>query len=272
MLGRTLKAKTFWRFAGGQPTNLEKAIDLLPVADIDTLVQLKTRMSAYGLWSYVETIKGLWSTSSLGIEYNGPTMQNAIDGSKNFCKDTMVGESYHGGASCWREVVAANTPGLHFCAPNSIHIDPHQTSVGKGWGIEVGGGKIGTRNDVCSYSLLAFISHMADVEGGRTVNMFERYDKLVERIKVLRPKAEQHDAANLPPGRLAARVNDLDQRAQVIRPVLQAWAAQGFEGGDAGAQVKSTDATMDEIENGCEEIEAAVTPPAEPDGQLWVGF
>jgi hypothetical protein len=254
MLGRTLKAKSFWRWANARPTNLGAALDLLGPADLDTLVQLKGRLMARGLWANIETIRNLWSTSSLGVDYNGPSMQSAVDASDQFCKDTMVGESYHDG-SCWREVVQANTPGLHFCTPNSVHIDPHQTSVGRHWGIDVGGDSIiGSRSNVCSYSLVAFISHMTDVEGGRAVNMFERFEALSARIARLKDGA----AKRSDPVAIGAvsRLNDYDQKAQALAPVLRGWAVQGFEGGDAGPQVQRTDQEMDTIEQGCKQVEA----------------
>jgi hypothetical protein len=252
-LSRTLLAKTYWQWRNDKPTNLGAALDLMGVGNINTLVQLKHRLFHRGLWGNIQTIKNVWTTSSLGIEYNGPSMQGAIQGDEGFCKDTAIGESYHKG-SCWREVVQANTPGLHFCTPNEIHIDPHQTSVGHLPGIGVGGGGV-EFGWVCRYSLIALISHMTDVEGGASVNVFHRYHQIgddkdvprrsigpqrrrIGRLAAAHPEVESH----LP------TLDALEARRVALDPTLRQWALQGVEGGDAGPQIRRVLDEMDAIE------------------------
>jgi hypothetical protein len=264
MLRRTLLAKTFWRWTNGKPTNLGAALDMLDAADINTLIQLKRRLAVFGLWANVDTIKGLWSTSSLGIDFNGTSMQAAVAASPSFCKDSAIGEAYHSG-SCWREIVPGGTPGLHFCTPNSVHIDPHQTSVGRLPGIGVGGGGV-EFGSVCRYSLISLVSHMMDVEGGAPVNIFTRYSKLGDRLKaaksrlVARTEAEAKNA-----------VTDLDAadgRRLAVGPTLREWSIRGFEGTDGSADARrvigeldGVETTIQRAENVVRGIEASESPP-----------
>jgi hypothetical protein len=259
-LGRTLTAKAYGPWVAARPTNLGDALDHMGVENINTLVQLKTRMFSKGLWAKVQTIKNVWTTSSLGIDYEGPSMAAELDAENSgFCKDTSIGEAYHSG-ECWREIVEANTPGLHFCTPNSIHIDPHQTSTGTQGGIQFGGGSfISLRDNYCSYSMLAFISHMMDVEGGRSVNIFHRYAKIRERIAAAKTKAEQLQPTAPEAGAQLPTLQSLEQRRLELDPVLRSWAVQGFQGGDAGDQVRDVDTKMDAIEADLDKVEAALT-------------
>lgn len=253
-LGRTLTAHAYGPWAGSKPTNLGAALDQMGVENINTLVQLKGRMFPIGLWSKVETIKNVWTTSSLGIDYNGPSMQGDLDAAQNFCKDTSIGEAYHSG-NCWREVVEANTPGLHFCTPNSIHIDPHQTSVGQQGGVQFGGGSIMSyRGNYCKYSLIAFVSHMMDVEGGRAVNVFHRYAMMRDRIRTLRDRAQKMRERGLNVDAQVTTLETLEQRRLALDPTLRGWAVQGFEGGDAGAEAARVGKEMNDIEAQCQRV------------------
>lgn len=92
VLGRTLTAKTFWLWVNGKPTNLGAALDMLGPADLNTLVQLHRRLTTAGLWGNITTIKTVWTPSSLGITYNGTSMQSVLDNPdrNDFCKDTTV--------------------------------------------------------------------------------------------------------------------------------------------------------------------------------------
>jgi hypothetical protein len=259
-LGRTLTAKAYGPWVAARPTNLGDALDHMGVENINTLVQLKNRMFPKGLWGKVQTIKNVWTTSSLGIDYEGPSMQAELDAEgSGFCKDTSIGEAYHSG-ECWREVVDANTPGLHFCTPNSIHIDPHQTSTGTTTGVQMGGGSfIKLRDNFCSYSMIAFISHMMDVEGGRSVNIFHRYAKIRDRIASAKSNAESLQATAPEAGSQLSTLESLEQRRLQLDPVLRGWAIQGFQGGDAGDQVRDVDAKMDAIEADLDKVVAALT-------------
>jgi hypothetical protein len=259
-LGRTLTAKVYGPWVAARPTNLGDALDHMGVENINTLVQLKNRMFPRGLWGKVQTIKNVWTTSSLGIDYNGPSMEGELDAEgSGFCKDTSIGEAYHSG-ECWREVVDANTPGLHFCTPDSIHIDPHQTSTGTQGGIQFGGGSfVRLRDNFCSYSMLAFVSHMMDVEGGRSVNIFHRYAKIRDRIAAAKTKAEQLQATAPEAGGHLPTLQSLEQRRLQLDPILRGWAIQGFQGGDAGDQVRDVDAKMSAIEADLDTVEQALT-------------
>jgi hypothetical protein len=231
MLGRTLTAKTFWRWRDSKPSNLGAALDMVGPADINTLVQLKRRMDAYGLWPFITTISGLWSTSSLGIDFDGPGgVEGAITG-KNFCRDTAIGESYHKGKSCWREMVEPNTPGLHVCLPGSIHIDPHQTVDGKGWAWTWDSAGIHS-SQACTYSFLAFISHMTDVEGGRAVNPFTHYDQIRDRISTYSGQLASRVARYPELATQQAELATLQSQMDAIGPILKRWSIQGLEGGD----------------------------------------
>ena len=232
MLGRTLTAKSFWRWRNDRPTNLGAALDGLGAADLNTLVQLKRRCDTFGLWHNITTMTNLWSTSSLGIDFTGGGgMQSAVAGAEQFCHDTSVGESYHPGKSCWREMVDPGSPGLHVCMPDSIHIDPHQTVDGKGWSWSWGSGgpEFGTS---CTYSFLAFLGHMMDVEGHRPVNPFTHHGQITSRISSLLPQLEQR-VAQFPD--ISAQRDDLralQTEMQALAPILRRWSLQGKEGGD----------------------------------------
>lgn len=234
MLGRTLVAKTYWHWVNTRPTNLGAALDALGPADLNTLVQLHRRLSAIGLWSSIQTIKSVWSTSSLGVSYNGSDMSAVVNSHRAFCKDTVVGESYHPGKLCWREMVTPGLPGLHVCMPGEVHIDPHQTvetTSGTGWRF---GGRWGIElAPRCRYAIGAWFGHMADVEGGRAVNVFTRNDRLAARIGELRRRTEGFQQTHQS---LATEVSSsLDaQRARLdaLAPTLRRWAVQGFEGTD----------------------------------------
>ena len=238
MLGRTLTAKSFWRWSGGKPTNLGAALDLLGPADINTLVQLKKRCDLHGLWKSITTMTGLWSTSSLGITFTGPGgLQGTVDGAEQFCRDTAVGESYHPGKSCWREIVPPDTPGLHVCLPNEIHIDPHQTVDGKGWAWSWGSGgpEFGT---ACTYSFLAFLSHMGDVEGNRPVNPFTHHGQIRGKIDELLPQLQERVKSHPDIGTNRDDIVALSAEMEALSPILRRWSIQGKEGGDGDEEAR----------------------------------
>jgi hypothetical protein len=194
------------------------------------------------LWPFIDTISTVWSTSSLGIDFVGPAgLQAAVDGSTDFCKDTAIGESYHKGQSCWREMVPSGTPGLHVCLPDSVHIDPHQTVEGKGTGWSFGGSWGIQLVDVCTYSMLAFLDHMQDVEGGRAVNVFTRFEGLRRsgdgRVATTRRRLATLEPRHPELSGQGATLNSLDTRLAALEPTLRDWATQGLEGdGAPGAQ------------------------------------
>jgi hypothetical protein len=280
MLGRTLTGKTLWNFKNKSPTNLGAALDLLGPADINTLVQLRKRLADVGMWSYITTISAVWSTSSLGVDFAGPGgMQEAVDGHKDFCKDTVVGEViYHKGKSCWREMVDPGTAGLHVCLPGSVHIDPHQavekergTSVelgGDGWGIKLG--------ERCKYAFFAWLDHMGDVEGGKDVNVFTRFDNLRKseggRVQEVRQRVRDLGGKHADfAERSLARLATLDTRLAALEPTLRAWAIKGFEGTDGGADTKRVLGELDAIEKElasvrqeCSSLELRDNPPRTP--------
>ncbi|GAA3630869.1 hypothetical protein [Microlunatus ginsengisoli] len=232
MLGRTLTAKSFWRWRNDRPTNLGAALDGLGAADLNTLVQLKRRCDAFGLWHNITTMTNLWTTSSLGIDFTGGGgMQSDVAGAEKFCRDTAVGESYHPGKACWREMVEPGTPGLHVCLPDSIHIDPHQTVDGKGWSWSWGssGPAFGT---ACTYSFLAFLGHMMDVEGHRPVNPFTHHGEINSRIAGLLPQLEQRVAEHPDISTQRDDIRALQTEMQALAPILRRWSLQGKEGGD----------------------------------------
>ena len=256
MLGRTLVAKTYWHWVNVRPTNLGAALDALGAADINTLVQLHIKLAAAGLWGNIQTIKGVWSTSSLGVDYNGPDMSAAVDGNPDFCRDTAIGESMHKGQSCWRQMVTPGTPGLHACMPGSVHIDPHQTvetSRGTGWAF---GGRWGVRLvDRCKYAFAAWFDHMADVEGGRPVNVFTRVDQDRKRIAQLRGGLTG-DAAHI------AALDALNARLDALTPTLRRWATTGMEGSDEpAAEVSTVQAELTAIEDGVAKVDQETHVP-----------
>jgi hypothetical protein len=259
MLGRTLKAKTYWHWVNTKPTNLGQALDRLGVGDINTLVQLKRRMSAKGLWGNVVTMRNVWTTSSLGIDYNGPSMQGAVDAEDSgFCKDTTIGEAYHSG-NCWREVVDGGTPGLHFCTPNSIHIDPHQTSTGYQPGLQMGGGSIiRYRGNFCWYNLLDFVGHMMDVEGGRPVNVFHRYHQLGDRISRAQGRARSFADRSEEARNQIPVLEQLEQRRVALDDTLRTWATRGFEGTDASEETRRVIRELDDIEARLRRVEDTI--------------
>lgn len=259
MLRRTLAAKSYWRWVNGKPTNLGAALELVGNSDINTLVQLYTRLNALGLWTYIGTIKGLWSTSSLGIDFTeSGSIQGALPEDK-FCKDTAVGESYHKGKSCWREMVDPGTPGLHVCVPGGVHIDPHQAVSGKGTGISFGGASWVSFPSRCMYSLMSWIDHMRDVEGGRAVNVFTRRDQDYQRIERERTRIDglltEHPGLSTQKDALAA----LSRRLDTVGVTMRGWALRGFEGIDGSAEAKVVLDELTAIEQGISEVGQAVT-------------
>jgi len=256
-LGRTLTGKTFWLWANGpnRPTNLGAALDKLGAADLNTLVQLYNRMSAAGLWSKIVTIKTVWSTSSLGIDFNEDgTMQAAVEAG-NFCKDSSLGQAYHPGKECWREMVDSGTPGLHACFPGSIHIDPHQTVSGRAPGITFGWNGVGFRM-MCFYSLLALVDHMGDVEGGNAVNVFTRVRGLRARIQPTADRIAGKIGTNPELSTHQAAVAGLPARLDAIDPILRRWSIQGLEGGDGTPEVTRVNSEVRAVED---ELNAANT-------------
>jgi len=248
-LGRTLTAKSFWRWANGKPTNLGAALDMLGAPDVNTLVQLHSRMATAGLWAKVTTITALWSTSSLGIDFTEDgSMQAAVEGG-NFCKDDSIGQIYHSGKQCWREMVESGTPGLHACFPGSIHIDPHQTVASfRGPGIEIGWSGVGFRM-FCFYNLLSVVGHMMDVEGGRPVNVFIRESRLRERVEPTLARIAGQIGAHPELGSHQTAVAAVPARLDAIRPILRRWSLQGLEGGDGTPEVGRVTAELQSVEN-----------------------
>jgi len=256
MLGRTVVAKTYWKFVNNRATNLGMALDGEDPANINTLVQLCTELVRVGLWSHVQTMKTVWSGSSLGIDYNGSDMGADADRNPSFCKDTAVGEIMHSGASCWREMVTPGTPGLHVCMPGSVHIDPHQTveteqgtgwSFGGDWGIEL--------MPRCKYAALSWFGHMADVVGGRSVNVFTRANDDRQKIRDARVGLG-HDAAHL------SQLDALDARLDALEPILRRWSISGLEGTDAPAgELTRVQDELAAIETATTQVEADTTTP-----------
>ncbi len=259
MLRRTLTGKTCAYWAGQKPTNLGAAIGLLSSADINTLMQLHKRLTGVGLWSFIGTMTEVWSTSSLGIHFNETgSIQGGLP-EKSFCKDTAVGELYHSGRSCWREMVDPGTPGLHVCVPGEVHIDPHQTVSGKIPGVGFGGPSWVSFGSVCWYSLLTLVDHMKDVEGGRAVNVFTRRGQDYGRIKDIRPRIdglvkEHPDLA----GQKAA-LDALDARLDAVGKTMEPWAIRGFEGTDGSAEAKGVLDELTAIESGITDVDRLVT-------------
>jgi hypothetical protein len=249
LLRRTFTAHAYPPF-NDHPT-LVSALDSMGAENVNTLVQLRRRLVAHGLFQYVGTFRNLWTTSSLGIDYNGPSMQAAVDVHPQFCKDTAIGESYHHGASCWREIVeSGGTPGLHFCAPDSVHIDPHQTSVGRLPGVFVGGSEVVSFGAVCRYSLLSTIGHMLDVEGGRSVNVFHRFAQDRDHLRAQTERARRLSAAHPEAARQLEDLQALEGRRLALEPQLRTWSIAGLEDGDAGPQIRRVTDELQAIEGG----------------------
>ena len=268
MLRRTLAAKSFWRWANGKPTNLGKALDLLGPADINTLVQLQKRLSGAGLWGFIGTMKTVWSTSSLGINFDETgSIQGGIAKDK-FCKDSSIGQSYHSGKQCWREMVDPGTPGLHVCLPGEVHIDPHQTVSGSARGIQFGGGSWISFPSLCFYDLLSLAGHMMDVEGGRAVNVFTRRDHAYQTIDKLRKRIEPLKARNPSLTSQLASLDALSGRLDTQSAIMRGWAIRGFEGDDGSAEAKAVVAEIVAVEEAFKPIEAALVEPERTESGL----
>jgi hypothetical protein len=255
MLGRTLVAKTFWRWAG-KAKNLGEAMDLLGSDDINTLVQLCRRLKGAGLFSSIQSISGLWSTSSLGITFAPANAIGPAALGQKFCKDDSLGQSYHPGKECWREKVEPGSPGLHVCLPGEVHIDPHQavsSVLPEAPGIQFGGGSLISFPTFCVYSLIALVGHMGDVVGERPVNVFERYAADRKKIAACRERLgkleHQHDDAR--DGLVL-----LDKRLDPISAVLRRWSIQGLEGGDGTAEATQTLDQLSSIESEIDRVDS----------------
>lgn len=186
--------------------------------------------------------------SSLGIDFTETGGMQAAVEAGNFCKDDSIGQIYHSGKDCWREMVDSGTPGLHACFPGSIHIDPHQTVSGRAPGIEFGYGGFGFRM-FCFYNLLSLVGHMADVEGGRPVNVFTREPALRARIQPTADRIAGQVAAHPELSTHQSAVAGLAARLDTVEPVLRRWSVQGLEGGDGTPEVSRVLGEIQAVEN-----------------------
>jgi len=98
-----------------------------------------------------------------------------------------------------------------------------------------------------------------DVEGGRNVNIFHRYANIRDRIKRAKEKAQGLQATAPEAADQLPALDALEQRRLALDPILRSWAIQGFQGGDAGDQVKDVDAKMDGIEADLGKVEQTLT-------------
>lgn len=194
--------------------SLDDVLDRISLASLNGLAQVYSR--AGGLWDFVDTITWTWATSSRGFRFKPAKggLQAAVIADPRFCKDTKVGQIYHSGQECWREMVTGG-PGLHVCIGGEyeFHIDPHQAVAGKGHGALTGiakgaaavlglgfggifgaaaaaaatdqllGGGSGDMGDYCIYDPVGFLSHGKDVFlGGNEPDVPERADNAQSEI------------------------------------------------------------------------------------------
>jgi hypothetical protein len=139
-------------------------MDLLQPPELDALRQVHSRLAALGWWRHLTTMTTVWATTSLGIDYSATTpLSDLADASKGFCIDTLLGGIMHRPHTCWREIVAPGTPGLHLCGPSSVHVDTHQVSGSSIPGISYGPDGLGVEERVCWYISPSLIDHWRDV-------------------------------------------------------------------------------------------------------------
>jgi hypothetical protein len=163
-LGRTLDAGTYWNWTSVPAGDLDAAIDRLQPPEIDALRQVHSRLSALGWWGNLTTMKTVWATTSLGMDYNSSTSLSSLaDASTAFCIDTALGGIMHRPHTCWREMVPPGTPGLHMCGSDSVHVDTHQVSGTSIRGLSVGPGGLGVEDRVCWYISPSLLDHWRDV-------------------------------------------------------------------------------------------------------------
>jgi len=177
-------------------------------------------------------------------------------------------------------MVPSGTQGLHVCGEGSVHIDPHQTvesekgtgwSFGGDWGIQL--------TERCKYSFLAWIGHMKDVEGGRDVNVFTRFEHLRTSAKegrITQVRARVNDLGGSHADfkeKALPRLTALDTRLAALQPTLRGWAIKGLEGGDGTADVPrvldelaAVEKDLDGISNEVDTEEEKDMPPEMPIG------
>lgn len=264
----------FW---AGPTTSFEEALNRISTLDIATLVEVYQRAKAVGIWTYIHSIRNVWTGTSRGFEFNSPFVNElsaALQQSEHFCKDTMIGEALHAG-SCWRETVDG-TPGLHVCLGSGvpgIHIDMHQTILGTITGVNPLG--LNPFNDTpllmsrtCLYDPLAVLQHWNDLSGSGDDSIFTRIGRERSTINSLRSEynrnAPDDQSQYLPeiPGDLTVAEHKLD----ALEPVLRRFAVEGFKGeqdASAAPDVTETFRQVDEtIANVRRLLDNVAPPPA----------
>ncbi len=262
----------FW---AGPTTSFEEALNRIATLDIATLVEVYQRAKAAGIWTYIHSIRNIWSGTSRGFEFNSPFVNElsaALQQSEHFCKDTMIGEALHAG-SCWRETVDG-TPGLHVCLSSGvpgIHIDMHQTILGTITGVNPLG--LNPFNNepllmprTCFYDPRSVLEHWNDLSGSGDESIFARIGRERATINNLRSEYSR----NAPDGQsqylpeIPGDLNAAERKLDTLEPVLRRFAVEGFKGeqdASAAPDVTETFRQVDETIQNVRRLLDNVAPP-----------
>ena len=238
-------------FGHGDQETLDDVLERLSTSTINAMVKIFSRGAA--VWGFVDTITWVWITDNYGMSFKskGGDPGGALKDDPAFCKDSSLGQIYHSGSECWREMTAGGA-GLHVCvgAETSMHVDPHMPVKQKGggstgagalkgaaigslfgpFGILVGAGigaAVGTATgggtselgDICVYDVQLWISHASDVLSGKAgPDVFSRVDTARSDLDQLGKHIDY-----LPPSKAKTRLAADVQAARVVfRKVLDA--------------------------------------------------
>jgi hypothetical protein len=223
-------------FGHGDQESLDDVLDRQSTTVISALVRIYSRGAA--IWSFVDSIVWVWITDNWGMEFKptGGNLQGTLKNDPRFCKDSALGQIYHSGSECWREMTDGGA-GLHVClgGKTSMHVDPHMpvkkkgggstgtgaaigAAVGALWGPlgiaagagiggflgNVTGGGTSDLGDICVYDAGLWLHHASDVLSGKTgPDPFKRVDgarsnldSVDKRIGVLPPSPEKTQLAD----------------------------------------------------------------------------
>ncbi len=273
-------------FGHGEQESLDDVLDRLSTSVINALVRIYSRGAA--VWSFVDTIVWVWITDNWGMTFKstGGDIAGALKNDPRFCKDSPLGQVYHSGSECWREMTDGGA-GLHVClgADKSMHVDPHMpvkqkgggstgtgalegAAIGALWGpigvlagAAVGaaigsatGGGTSDKGDICVYDTALWLQHASDVLSGKTgPDLFSRVDtarsnleSVDKRIGVLPASAQKSRLA----GELRAARATFDK---VLRATRSA-ATRPIDGGQpldeqVGQSVAEIEPLLPDLEN-----------------------
>lgn len=221
-------------FAHRDEESLDEVLDRMSTSLVNAMVKIHSRGGP--IWSFVDTIVWVWITDNYGMTFKSTAgdIGGTLKDNPSFCKDSALGQIYHSGSQCWREMTDGGA-GLHVCVGSevSMHVDPHMpvkqkgggstgsgamkgaaigallgplgiivgAGIGAAAGYATGGGE-SDLGDVCVYDAALWFSHASDVLSGKTgADVFSRVDTARSNLSSLKDRIDF-----LPPTRQKTRL------------------------------------------------------------------